>query len=168
MQRTHYKLWYRYNAVDRFLIWYTNERDGILDFEGCIPSFRTESALLAYADSLSVTVEAEASGLHDFDLVQTWLADPQPHRVNLYVFLDAWNLFGDVARTLPAVGGRFIELDSRLGPLYDKLFWANNLPAMTPEGERFVPEWSTIEIEGFTALLREGLSMLIRSLRDAG
>ena len=168
MQRTHYKLWYRYNAVDRYLLWYSDEQDGIVDSDGCIPSFRTESALLAYADSLSVTVEAEAPGLHDLDLVQTWLADPQPHRVDPHGFLNAWNLFGDVARTLPAVEARFTELNSRLGPLYDKLFWANNLPAVTPEGELFVPEWSTIEIEEFATLLREGLSMFIRSLREAG
>jgi hypothetical protein len=168
MPRTHYKLWCRYNAVDRFLLWYSNDHDGVVDRDGCIPSFRTESALLAYAHTLSVTIEPEAASLHDLDLVQTWLADPHPERVDPPNFLCAWNLFSDVAQTLPVVGARFIELDSLLGPLYDKLFWANNLPAVTPEGERFVPEWSTTEVEELTAVLCEGLSMFTRSLREAG
>ena len=169
MPRTHYKLWYRINAVDHFLLWYSNEHDGVVvDSEGWIPSFRTESALFAYADTLSIAVQPEEPLLHDLDVVQLWLANPQPQRVDPQGFLSTWNLFGDVARALPAFGARFTERDSLLGPLYDKLFWANNLPSVTPEGAVFAPEWSTIEIGEFTALLREGLDMFIRSLREAG
>ena len=169
MAHTYYKLWYRINAIDQFLLWYTNEHDGVVvDSEGCIPSFRTESALLTYADTLSIAVQLEKPLLHDLDLIQLWLANPQFQRVDPPVFLSAWNLFGDVARTLPAVGARFTERDSSLGPLYEKLFWANNLSSVTPEGEVFTPEWSPIEIGVFAALLREGLDMFVRSLREAG
>ena len=169
MSQTHYKLWYRIYGADQFILWYSNEHDGVvINSEGCIPSFRTESALLAYADALSIAVQSEEPLLHDLDLVQLWLANPHPKAIDPQAFLSAWNLFGDVARTLPAVGARFTESYYLLGPLYDKLFWANNLPSMTPEGEIFVPEWSTIEIEDFKALLREGLDMFVRSLREAG
>jgi hypothetical protein len=117
---------------------------------------------------LSIAVRPEEPLLHDLDVVQMWLANPQLQRVDPPCFLSAWNLFGDVARTLPAVGARFTECDSSLGPLYEKLFWANNLQSVTAEGEVFTPEWSTIEIGDFAALLREGLDMFIRTLRVAG
>lgn len=169
MPRTHFKLWYRINTVDRFLIWYSNDHDGVfVDPEGFVPSFRTEAALLAYADTKCIVVQSEEPLLCDLDLVQLWLEDPQPQRVVPAGFLSVWNFFGDVARTIPAVGARFIERDALLGSLYEKLFWANNLPSVTPEGEVFVPEWSPIEIGEVMALLRDGMDMLSRSIREMG
>lgn len=37
--------------------------------------------------------------------------------------------------------------------VYDKLFWGNNLPSVTPEGKHYTPKWSKNEI----AFLENGI-----------
>jgi hypothetical protein len=43
--------------------------------------------------------------------------------------------------------------------VYEKLFGANNLPAVTPPGERFSPEWSPDELELLANVLKGGLTV---------
>ena len=131
MQRTHYKLWYRYNAVDRCLLWYSDEHDGIVDIRRPYPLFSNGIGVACICRSSLLLLEAEAPGLHDLDLVQTWLADPQPHLFHPHGFLNAWNLFGDVARTLPAVEARFTEPQLSTWASLRQALLADNLPAVT-------------------------------------
>jgi len=60
-----------------------------------------------------------------------------------------------------------VEEMRSLYDVYDKLFWGNNLPAMTPPGERFVPTWSAEELEALAALLSAGFAMLSSSMQNA-
>jgi hypothetical protein len=71
--------------------------------------------------------------------------------------LAAWNLVSDVARSIH--GAAFEELDSQCGKVYQKLFWGNNLPSMTPAGCHFDPEWSPDEVSALAAVLSAGLKM---------
>ena len=81
-------------------------------------------------------------------------------------FLAVWNLFGGIARSSPDAGASFRAQDGHLGALYEKLFWGNNLPAITPEGEHVTPEWSSAEVTSLGRVLREGLDLLVR-VREA-
>lgn len=45
-------------------------------------------------------------------------------------------------------------------PIYDKLFHGCNLPAMTPDGEHYVPEWSASETAALKQLLMLGIAEL--------
>jgi hypothetical protein len=60
-----------------------------------------------------------------------WLDDPQADTVDCVLFLLGWNLFWDVATVL---GRPLRDLDPVANKIHDKLFFGNNLPAMTPEG----------------------------------
>jgi hypothetical protein len=42
--------------------------------------------------------------------------------------------------------------------IYDMLFCANNLPAVTPPGEHYKPEWVQEEIEAMARIYRLGLA----------
>jgi hypothetical protein len=48
----------------------------------------------------------------------------------------------------------------RAGKIYDKLFFANNLPAITPRGASYEPIWSEGEIELLSRIYRFGLAEL--------
>ena len=54
----------------------------------------------------------------------------------------------------------------RAGKIYDKLFFANNLPAVTPRGASYEPIWSEDEVELLSRIYRFGLAELRASIQD--
>jgi hypothetical protein len=71
------------------------------------------------------------------------------------ILLDGWNIMEDLIRT---VGQESDLLSLRcpvLDKLYEKLFWGNNLPAVTPEGASYSPIWMQEEIIIFRREMRK-------------
>ena len=79
--------------------------------------------------------------------------------------LAAWNLFGDVATSLGEPGAVFRRMDSQFRAIYNKLFWGNNLPSVTPEGSRDIPEWSSDELDSLVKIMISGLELFASYVR---
>jgi hypothetical protein len=155
----------RLDGIDWHFVWYTNDADGVLvDGDGSILAFRNQSDLEIYAARLGFEFEAEEPILYDLDAIDRWLEDPRGSAIDCKLFLDAWNLFDDVASSIQS---RLFEWTSREadGP-YDKLYWGNNLPAVTPPGKRYEPIWSDDEVETLQKILGEGISLVRFALRE--
>jgi hypothetical protein len=137
-----------------------------VDAEGFIPTFTASLLLTQYADLNGYALESEVPVLHDLKLIAEWLDSPVGP-IDCKEALNAWNLFVDVARS---VSGRraiaFMRLDSQRGVVYNKLFWANNLPPLTPEGCHYAPEWSPDETTFLTKILSCGLKLFVSSTRS--
>ncbi len=101
----------------------------MVDSGGFIPSFNDAARLRAYADVHRYSLQDEEPILHYLDWVAAWVKAPAVP-VNCGEVLAAWNLFSDVARSMPDKGSAFEYLDSQ-PIIYYKLFWGNNLPPMT-------------------------------------
>jgi len=159
-------LLYRLNAEERYLIWISNEQDAVaVDHEGFFPSFRDLVNLRRYADLNHYRLESEEPVLHDLDWVAMLKMAMNPE-IDCENALAAWNLFSDVAVSTPSHGNAFQTLDSKAHwPIYDKLFRGNNLPALNPKGERYIPEWSQDEIRSLAKLLTSGLDLFVSSIR---
>ena len=60
-------------------------------------------------------------------------------------------------------GGKTKAFEADLGEcvqrVYDKLFFGNNLPAMTPPGEHYDPTWSDAEIRILCSVIAAGLHL---------
>jgi hypothetical protein len=154
-----FSLLYRLKSVDRYLIWISNERDSVaVDNGGRVLTFESTAALGRYAELNHIRLESETPALHDLDWVALWTESPD-RPVDCKEALAAWNIFSDIATSVGATGLTFSRLDSEQGTIYQKLFWGNNPPSLTPEGCEFVPEWSPGEIEELTKVLRTGLRM---------
>lgn len=167
MVANHYKLLYRLNGTERFLLWFTNETDGVVtDSDGFVPSFPTENDVRSFADRMGVETADEAPILHDLDAIRNWLVDPRPENVDCEAVLAAWNLFGDVARSVSR-GAPFLKADEALGAVYDKVFLGNNIPALTPEGETYKPVWTPAEVSELADLLQVGFELFRRVVREA-
>ena len=69
--------------------------------------------------------------------------------------------FSDVADSVPWQGAAFKGLDSQFSEIYEKLFYGNNLAAITPEGKRYTPQWSADEVGSLAELLAVGLDLFI-------
>ncbi len=162
MSREYSKLWYRLDGGDAYLIWYTDEQDGVVtDSDGKVPCFRSTDDLLRYAESLNLPIEIEGAILHDLDVVAKWSKKEGVDSIDCRTFLAAWNLFDDVSRS---VGSSF-DADHELAEkIYDKLFWGNNLPSITPEGKSYHPAWTKRELHTMKEVLEGGLSLFRESV----
>ena len=174
MKKLHYPVWYRLDNRDHFLIWYQMEEasedlDGVVVLSnGTIPVFASLDALASYAEVENIRLEVNALplaksdvNLHDLDTVVKWLrvkrSKPEgPTAINCDEFLGAWNLFADVSRS---IGGSFDVDRQRTAKIYEKLFWGNNLPSMTPVGRYYIPLWSNDERRIIREVMSQGLNM---------
>jgi hypothetical protein len=157
MTRVYYPYWYRLDGMDAFLIWFTNSHDGVwVDAQGLIPSFQTLAQLQSYAAAHQIPIDNEVAMLHDLDVVATWLKRPLSADIDCDSFLAAWNLFSNVSA---AINGDFDPDHARTTGVYDKLFYGNNLPVITPPGEHYEPEWTDDEVLLIRELLAGGLQL---------
>jgi hypothetical protein len=164
MSRKYYILWYQLGGIDSYLIWYTNEEDGVfMDGRGVVPSFRDAHALLKYAAGRGISVDAEEPTLLNLGVLERWLKERDSELIEPDSFNGAWNLFADVSR---CVNGGFDANRELTQKIYDKLFWGCNLPAVTPEGEHYVPAWTKRELKIMRDVLGSGLHMFRRSLKE--
>ena len=90
---------------------------------------------------------------YDFDAIRAWCASSAP-ALDCATLINAWNLLGD----LPHAENLFTWADVRAKGVYDKLFFGCNLPAITPQGERYVPRWKASEIVALKRVLLLGLA----------
>jgi hypothetical protein len=84
-------------------------------------------------------------------------------RVRPREVLDAWNLLADVAASSPAAAFEDTANPRQLG-LYNRLFFAMNLPAMTPAGARFRPRFGHADTRYLQRLMTRGIAGLRRVL----
>jgi hypothetical protein len=82
--------------------------------------------------------------------------------------LDAWNFLDDLAGMHVGADTPYARLSRGAAECYDRLFWGNNLPAVTPPGERFEPVWSAEELIKIRRVLAAGLVILAAELRGGG
>ena len=125
MSRKYYILWYRLGGIDSYLIWYTNEEDGVfMDGRGVVPSFKDADALLQYADGRGISVDTEEPTLLNLDVLERWLKEGAGELIEPDSFNSAWNLFADVSCS---VNGGFDTNRGLTQKIYDKLFWGSDV-----------------------------------------
>lgn len=162
MGREYYKLWYRLDGDDGYLIWYSDEKDGVaVDSGGKVPSFRHAGGLLEYAAAHGLTFVEGDMIPHNLDALAVWLQKQELRRVDCDSLLTAWNLFADVSRS---IGGGFDTDPELTVRIYEKIFWGNNLSAVTPAGKCYRPIWTGHELKLMREVLGFGLSLFRESL----
>ena len=159
MTPSYYRLWYRLDHADGYLIWFSNATDGVVTQpDGTVPSFRDQEAVQTYASSQHLTLDEMEPLLHDLDSIVAWLGRSRPAELDCATFLTAWNLFGDLSAS---VKGDFDSDRTRTQHVYEKLFWGTNLPSVTPPGKHYTPLWNDEELRVMREILTNGL-MLFR------
>ena len=162
---TYYPYWYRLDKADFYLLWCTDisddgtDPDGVvLNETGFILTFRHVDDLRAEAARRSLLVEPDVNQEPlDLDAVKRWLASARKTTVDCETFLNAWNLFSDLAST---VQGGPVHIDGqREGRIYDKLFWGTNIPVLTPPGKHYNPIWSKSEVGRMRNVLGAGMRL---------
>lgn len=136
----------------------------LLDAAGRIAFYSTIAELVEQAELLHLPLQAEPPPLYDLDRLTVQLATLRPSTIDCALLLDSWNLFTDAGASLR--WSRFDPKSSRTQKLYEKLFWSNNLPAMTPVGEHYRPSWSVREVRQLRIILSDGLRLFRHNVHN--
>jgi hypothetical protein len=161
----HFAIRYRLDAQDSYLIWIAGEGDRVVvDARGRVPRFSSPDALRAFAQARGIALVDEEPRHHDLDKTAAWLSAHEDVRVDCDNLLAAWNLFGDVSRS---VDGDFATGLVAAPKIHEKLFFggATANTVLRPEQEpRYEPSWSAAEITALRETLARGLSVFRESV----
>jgi len=154
---------FKLGNVEYYVIWYSDDRDGLVRKDGRVLTFPSLEELHTYAIQHELTLKPEETAGYDWDAIERWCNEPAATAIAVGPFLNAWNMVVDA---LPAHEGPslFSHADGRNGDLYRKLFRANNLPAMTPPGAEYYPVWTRTEVDALAQVLRLGIAEVRRQL----
>jgi hypothetical protein len=152
---------FRLDGRRLYVVWYSNDKDGLVrSADGKVASFADESQIHAFCRANGLSLMPQPPAVYDFDLIDAWCRRPTAEAIDPSAFLNAWNMLED------ALSVRFYAPDvddmtaGRAEKIYDKLFFGNNLPAITPAGVSYEPVWSHDEIETLSRIYRLGLTAL--------
>ena len=154
------------NGSTVYLLW-TSDEGGFMDRvfveDGHVVSCPDLDSVRSYAQERELPLDPEdPDHAVDLDAAAAWLeSNGEPDVRGL---LDAWNLSWDVANS---IAGVFNHRGEQLDAVYDKLFFGNNLPAMTPPGERYIPEWSSDELRTLRTTIQQGVALVRSALVPA-
>ncbi|WP_425618266.1 hypothetical protein NA78x_001969 [Anatilimnocola sp. NA78] len=165
MERLYYPCVLRMNGADVFVVWYQEDRDGFVrQPDGHLLHARSLEGLASAATEMGLSLVPEEPARYDFDQLREWCVGADGSGVNYRAFLNAWNFFDDLARFHDEPDSDYAKLSRSAQQSYDKLFWGNNIPAITPPGERFTPVWSTEELEEIRQVMQAGLKLVVAEL----
>lgn len=147
--RLSYPVWVRFNGHDRALIWQTDDgtqvtdedTDAVLVLDGKIVTASTTEDLTTVAARHGLELEDSDGSVQILDDVEKLLELPASEEICAQV-LDVWNLFSDIARSVSAT---LDDTGDEWQKCYDKLFFGNNLPSVTPAGEHYRPSFTAEE-----------------------
>ncbi|MFP3460851.1 hypothetical protein R5O87_08395 [Arthrobacter globiformis] len=132
------------------------ETDGVLAYNGQIVWARTEEEFSELASLHNLTLEAGNEEPQNLDGIEELLQLPASDDTCAQL-LNAWNLLGDIARS---VNASLDDRGSEADKCYDKLFYGNNLPSITPPGEHYSPYFDDHEQRVITEILDRGRVIL--------
>jgi hypothetical protein len=103
---------------------------------------------------------SEPPVVYDFDAIAAWCNHPAAESIDAAAFLSAWNMLEDAQSFKADVLSLYNVTSRRADEIYNKLIFANNLPALTPDGASYTPIWSQDEIEVLSRIYGFGLAEL--------
>jgi hypothetical protein len=164
--RRHYRLLYRLDGSYGWLLWFSNDVDGLYVENDRFPSFDSAESLTAYATARGIGVETEEPTLHDLDAVSQWLLRPSAITIDSANLLVAWNLAQDAAVSL---GLSLANRDGVADAAYEKLFRRGG-PQWTdhPESPDLTADWTPEEIQRLAEVLGRGLDILRSRIASDG
>ena len=155
----YYIVKFTWKGKNRFITWYTNDEDGVVLDGGKVALFENIDECKAFASKLGIGISEESNNRYDFDSIYGWTVSPKADKIEPVHFIDAWNLADDITSSLNK-GGNYTVTEDEDQDLYNKLFWANNLSAVTPVGSEYEPIWSDGEINALARSLNRVLRVI--------
>ncbi|WP_299169046.1 hypothetical protein [uncultured Arthrobacter sp.] len=144
-----YTLWIQFRGQRMGLVWQTEvgtgevegDTDSVLVQDGRIISVGSATEFAAVAQQFDLELEEGTEELQNLDELERLLELPVSDDI-CDKLLNAWNLFGDIARS---VGASLEDSGPKTSKCCDKLFYGTNLESITPAGEHYSPDFTDEE-----------------------
>jgi len=161
----YFELPYRLNQKERWLLYFTNDHDGVAtDKDGTVLTFASKDSLAAYAKKKRWKLKPATQDL-DFDRVRQWVEKIDGTKPDCPALYATWNLMGDIASSL-GQAGRFPGYDNKYEPIHEELFWGCNLPGMAPADRPYQPRFTKEEVKSLQEVLAYGLELFLSHKKD--
>lgn len=82
------------------------------------------------------------------------------------VLLNTFNMFEDLAYTLDLHAEALLKGNPLVDKIFEKLFWGNNLPSVTPEGESYHPFWNKEEAKYMQHMAKQLWSGIVKAASE--
>jgi hypothetical protein len=166
-----YPFCYIYKGRKTYLIWQTKEdgKDSFrLDLKNLLISSRSERKLrdllgnkarqLKWSESAEVNIDHFWNALRGLKVGKSSSTD------TCKILLNGWNFIEDLVKTVGHTEVTKGLHSPLLNKVYEKLFYGNNLPAITPQGKSYSPLWMREEIVS----LRKEFYSIWKILKESG
>ena len=165
-EQRHYFCEFRFDHRRLYVVWYSNEQDGLVRLkDGRIAAFADEPQVHEFSRASGMSLMPDPPQVYDFDMIAAWCDHPTSEKIDPAAFLNAWNMLEDAQSFKSNVVSLYKITSRRADEIYDKLFFGNNMPAVTPDGVSYEPIWSQDEIEVLSRIYRFGLAELRASIQ---
>lgn len=142
---------------EKYLIWHNDDKGkDVVEIVGSkILVFDTLEKAEEYAGNDCECRE------YDFSELERFIHSHDKY-FNCKLILDFWNIFNDIVYSF----GEKIpdERTKRSDRCYNKLFWGNNLPAVTPDGCEYEPVFTRKERKNIRRILSYGMNFTNKNM----
>jgi hypothetical protein len=150
-----------------FLLWVSagKERDYYVLCKHDPPQLllaRSEEEITEYADRHGLQLSNQPMDIFDFNVLNGVLAGLRPGKPlsenAARELLNIWNTLDDVSYSLNNdIMSVDLFLKEDVDKLYEKIFYGNNLPSVTPEGKKYSPLFEAKERSILRSLFRHAI-----------
>jgi hypothetical protein len=155
---------YRLSGETRYLLYTSAEEDRfVADPQVGIISFSNLRELRYFADLHGIATNLQTAEDVDLDAAIDWLSVPTPD-IEPDLLSSVWNFLHEVAVSADERGGALLALHAHHLRIYQKTFWALNLPVVTPAGGHYEPDWSREELTAIAAFLTDGIDLFLSTV----
>ena len=129
----------------------------VLDERGAIATYSSLSDMYSEYHRKGLKIIEDEPIVVNLDDVKNWLRLPRRRTVDPVNFLNVWYLFSDLNSAVNAEGENLSNICRH--KIYEKIFWGNNFPALTPPGKHYTPRWNRSEINKMHRILMAGMRL---------
>lgn len=151
------------NAI-RYCLWYENKNSGkdefAVDGKHRIKTFDSVSELTRYCATNNFSCSESSLTIYDLNVLQTLLKEAN-HLSNYDLLIDIWNISGDIAFT---VHDNFLGDNNNFLDVYNKLFYALNLPEINSSPKKYVPLWSKEEEKKLEKVFSSAIELIHKNI----
>lgn len=157
--KIYYKIKFKYFSEEKWALWYTSDKDGVIIENGKIYCFDSESSLKIFCKKKNINFEDEVTE-YRIDEIERWV-NAEIIEVDCQMILEFWNIIEDISESVKITFYKRTNISERI---YRKLFYGNNLKSINISGKEYIPEWSDEELKTLKNILEQALLFIKKQL----
>jgi hypothetical protein len=159
--RIYYAIEFVYLSKKRYCVWYSSDNCGFVVKDNQVLCFDDVSSLKSYCYGHQIAIDDDGGDLDSFNAgtILDWLGG-KILGFDYQNLLNFWNITTDIAKSVSV--NFYGDTDGLVLDVYDKVFYANNLPILKGDGEDFIPTWDEEELLELKKVMRDAVRIVCK------